>query len=158
MWKPQSLFSLIYNLFSFFLLLLCWGHNVTVTKVLIIYHSWIQPLHHSPLSPSPPIPGIVSTGLIFPLANEHVCIIFLSCSSSYIFSLYLPPPADWSPRTCFAFLVSFFFFFFKKRRHFCLFNIPIQGVLLQHFHVIHIMHMYYITQISSSPLFFSFLP
>jgi hypothetical protein len=34
--------------FSFFFLLLYWGYTVTFTKVLIKYHSWIHPLHHSP--------------------------------------------------------------------------------------------------------------
>jgi hypothetical protein len=42
---------------------------VAFRKVLTmyqIYPSWIHPLHHSPLSPSPPVPGRVSTGLILP--------------------------------------------------------------------------------------------
>jgi hypothetical protein len=36
---------------------LYWEYIVTFTKVLTIYHNWIHPLHHSPLSPLP-IPGI----------------------------------------------------------------------------------------------------
>jgi hypothetical protein len=40
-------------LFRFIYLLLCWGYIVTFTKVLIIYHSWIYPFHHSPLFPLP---------------------------------------------------------------------------------------------------------
>jgi hypothetical protein len=48
--------------------LLYWGYIVTFTKVLTIHHSWIHPLHHSPLSPPSLIPRIVSTGLIFPFS------------------------------------------------------------------------------------------
>jgi hypothetical protein len=51
--------------------LLYWGHIVTFTKVLTIYHSWIHPLHHSPLFPPPPIPGIVSKGLTFPFTYMY---------------------------------------------------------------------------------------
>jgi hypothetical protein len=32
---------------------LYWGYIVTFTKVLTIYHSWIYPICHSPLSPAP---------------------------------------------------------------------------------------------------------
>jgi hypothetical protein len=35
----------------FKLLLLYWMYIVTFTEVLTIYHSWVRPLHHSPLSP-----------------------------------------------------------------------------------------------------------
>jgi hypothetical protein len=48
--------------------LLYWGYIVTFIKVLTIYHSWLHLLHHSLLSPPSPIPGIVSTGLIFPFS------------------------------------------------------------------------------------------
>jgi hypothetical protein len=50
-----------YISFFLFLLLQYWGYIVTFIKVLTLYHSWIHPLHYSPLS----IPGKVSTGLIF---------------------------------------------------------------------------------------------
>jgi hypothetical protein len=33
------------------------GVNVTFTKILTIYHSWIHLLHYSPLFPLTPIPG-----------------------------------------------------------------------------------------------------
>jgi hypothetical protein len=48
-----------------FKLLLYWGYTVTFTKVFTIHHSWIHPLHHSPLFLLLPIPGIVSTTQIF---------------------------------------------------------------------------------------------
>jgi hypothetical protein len=57
-----------------FLKLLYWRYIVEFTKILtmyLIYHSWIHLLHHSPLFPSP-TPGIVSTGVIFPLT--FMCI------------------------------------------------------------------------------------
>jgi hypothetical protein len=44
------------SLLFFFLiivLLLYWVYIVTFTKVVIVFHSWIYPLHHSPLSPLP---------------------------------------------------------------------------------------------------------
>jgi hypothetical protein len=41
-------------LHCFILLLFYWGNNVACTKGLTIYHSWIHPLHHSPLSPLSP--------------------------------------------------------------------------------------------------------
>jgi hypothetical protein len=48
--ERQTFFS--YNFF-----LLCWGYIVAFMKVLTIYqiyHTWIHPLHHSPLSLLPP--------------------------------------------------------------------------------------------------------
>jgi hypothetical protein len=62
---------------------------VAFTKVLLIYqiyYTWIHPLHHSPLSPPPPIPGTVSTGLIFPYT--HMCTQYLH----HIHPLTLSPP------------------------------------------------------------------
>jgi hypothetical protein len=38
-------------LFLIYFLLLYWGYVVTFTEVLTVYHNWIQPLHHAPLSP-----------------------------------------------------------------------------------------------------------
>jgi hypothetical protein len=54
----------------FHLIFYCYGglgYIVAFTKVPTthqVYHTWIHPLHHSPLFPSP-IPAIVSTGLLF---------------------------------------------------------------------------------------------
>jgi hypothetical protein len=55
-------------LFNLFVYLVCWGYTVAFTKVLIIhqiYHTCIHTLHCSLLSLPAPIPGIVSTDLIF---------------------------------------------------------------------------------------------
>jgi hypothetical protein len=62
-------YTFFYILYLFFLCIHnCVGGTLLLfTKVLTIYHSWIHPLHHSPLSLSPPNPGIVSPYLIFPL-------------------------------------------------------------------------------------------
>jgi hypothetical protein len=68
---------------SLFLLLLYWGYIVTFTKVLTICHSWIHPLHHSPLSSLPTIPGIVSADLTFP---------FTYMSTEYFHHIYPPTP------------------------------------------------------------------
>jgi hypothetical protein len=65
--------------------LLLWGYLVIFTKVLPMYHSWIHPLHL--LSPSS-IPGIVSTGFIFPFFHTGVHDI------STIFTLSLCPPPN----------------------------------------------------------------
>jgi hypothetical protein len=47
----------------------------------------ISPLHHSPLSSSPPILGIISTGIFFLL---HICIHSICTSSfeKYLFSSF----------------------------------------------------------------------
>jgi hypothetical protein len=64
-----------YSIFSFFVFYYCVGdtlwhlqkelHKIYILKIYQIYHTWIHPLHPSPLSPSS-IPGIFSKGLIFP--------------------------------------------------------------------------------------------
>jgi hypothetical protein len=60
-------------LFKILLLLLLYcRYSVTFTKILAIYCSWIHSaLHHSPLSLPAPIPGVISTGLIFPFT--YIC-------------------------------------------------------------------------------------
>jgi hypothetical protein len=67
-YQPIHTVVSINYIFSFFKNCAGWGYIVAFTKVLTIYqiyHNWIHPLHNSPLSPSPPIPGIVSTVIIF---------------------------------------------------------------------------------------------
>jgi hypothetical protein len=50
---PCDKVSILFYIFSnFIILLLFWGYTVTFIKVLT-YISWIHPLHHSPLSPFP---------------------------------------------------------------------------------------------------------
>jgi hypothetical protein len=99
--------------------------------------------------PSPCIPGIVSTGLIFPFT--HMCIEYFQhihpLTPFFISSSLLLVSLD---RTCFASLFSDFIK--KKKSHFCLFK----GGSLWHFHV----YMYYNPNwfISSSFLFSTLVP
>jgi hypothetical protein len=59
-WTAFCFFIKSYHMIS----LLHRGYRVTFIKVLTIYHSWVHPPRPSLLSPFPPIPRIVSTGLI----------------------------------------------------------------------------------------------
>jgi hypothetical protein len=66
------------NLYYFFSYTDLLGYTVAFTKVLTmyqIYHTWIHPLHHCPLTPPSPIPRMVSTGIIF--AFTYTCTPFL---------------------------------------------------------------------------------
>jgi hypothetical protein len=94
---------------------------VASTKILKIYHSLIDPIHHSLLSPAPSFPGIVLTHH-FPI-HIHVYTLFALCSHSQ--TLSPPPPIPLVPtspdRTCSALLFSDFVK--EKQQHFCLFNI-----------------------------------
>jgi hypothetical protein len=114
---------------------------VAFTKVLPmyqIYHTWIHPLHHSHLSPTP-IPGTVSTGIIFPFTYMY---------TQYLYHIHLPTPfphllptptgTNTTDRTCSALLFSNFAK--EKKWHFCLFKIATQGISLWHFHVYITMH------------------
>jgi hypothetical protein len=84
----MSILLFIHLIIFIITLLLYLGYIVTFTKVLTIYHSWIHPLHRSPLSP-PPIPGIVSAGLIF---HFHIWVHNIpTIFTSYTLSLYPPP-------------------------------------------------------------------
>jgi hypothetical protein len=78
-------------------LLLSWmGYTVAFTNVLIvyqIYHTWLHLLHTILLYPPPPIPEIVSRGLIF--AFTYMCVH----SFCTIFTL-LWPPAGSVPPSC----------------------------------------------------------
>jgi hypothetical protein len=86
-------------------------------------------LHYSPLSPSPHIPGIVSTGITFLYSYSYTQYLLNihSSSPSYPF-IPLPtyrynlpsPPTLAKDRTCSALLFSDFDFL--KKRHFCLFK------------------------------------
>jgi hypothetical protein len=101
-----------------------------------IYHSWIHPLHHSPLSP--PLPVIVSTGLIFTFT--HMCTWNLHhIHPPTPFPHHFPPPmGTQSPdRTCSALLFSNFVK--EEKWHFCLFKMATLGVSVWYFRV----YMYY---------------
>jgi hypothetical protein len=99
------------NWSMFFLLFLYWGYIVTFTEVLTIYHSCIH-LYIILLYPSCPIPGIVSTGLIFPFI--YICRHYLYHIHPLIhFPHILHPSTGTNPkeRTCSPRL---FFVFVKK--------------------------------------------
>jgi hypothetical protein len=93
------------------------GYNVTFTKVLAIYHSWIHPLYHSPVNSPPAIPGIVATGLIFPFTCmytwyfHHVHLLQAFFVSSPLW-LYQPPRQNLLCLPAIRFC--------KKKWHFCL--------------------------------------
>jgi hypothetical protein len=117
----------------FFSYVMMGGVHCVFTEVLTIYqiyHTWIHSLPHSPLS-FPPIPGIVSTGLIFPFI--YVCT---QCFH-YIHPIPSHLPQD---RTCSALLFCPPVLQFCERKKMTfLFRIATQGVSLWHFHV----YMYY---------------
>jgi hypothetical protein len=119
---------LLYRLFSFLkiviILLLYWGYTVTFTKVLIIYHSLIHPLHHSPLSsPTPFLDSFIRSHFSIFI---HEYIIFIPYESSYTLSLYTPTHWFQLPdRTCSVFLSSIF-----EKRHFCLFKMSLGSFIM----------------------------
>jgi hypothetical protein len=93
------------NCFSVFLVFLfycCagWGYTAAFIKVLTIYYTWIHPLHHSPLSLSPLIPGIVSKAVIFLFAymcRQYLCHIRSPTTLPHLLSpshWYQPPRYD----------------------------------------------------------------
>jgi hypothetical protein len=55
-----------------------------------IYHAWIHLLNHSPSSPPPLIPGVVSTGIIF-------CIYLHVYTFHCTIFIFLPPFPNTSP-------------------------------------------------------------
>jgi hypothetical protein len=112
--------------FSF--LLLCWGYMVAFRKVLKIYHTWIHSFHHSPLSPAPHIPGIVSTGLSFPfiyMCTQYLHYINPPTVPSHILPLPLVPVSP--DRTCSALLFSDFI---KRKKLTFFFNDSYTGSFL----------------------------
>jgi hypothetical protein len=144
---------------TFFPLFFLWwvGYIVAFVKIVTMhqkYHTWFTSstiLVYLPL----PIPGIVSTGLIFPFT--YVCTQYLHCIHPTMpFPHPFPPPtgatAHLHHSTCLPVLFSDFVKKKKKKWHFCLFKIAIWGVSLWHFHV----YVYFITRIGLSLLFFSF--
>jgi hypothetical protein len=90
-----------------FLLTVALRYSVAFTKVLSLYHSWIHPLHHSPLSCI--LPFLESFNRSHCSIFIHEYIIFLPYSPSYTLSLSSPfhryQPPD---RTYFPFLFSTF--------------------------------------------------
>jgi hypothetical protein len=116
---PQSFLLLL----LFFLLLSCWGYIVTFSKVLTmyqIYHSWIQPLYHSPLSPLTLFLEYFQQVSLFHL---HTCVhsIRTIFTLLYPFPTSSPLPLVPTPRQD-LFCPSVHRFCKNKKRHFCLFK------------------------------------
>jgi hypothetical protein len=95
----NKLLLLFCNLFfPFFLLLLCCGYIVAFTKALRIYqmyHIWIHPLHHSPLSLLPPF--LDSFNKTHFSIYIHVYTIFVLYLPSYRLSPHSPHPTGTNP-------------------------------------------------------------
>jgi hypothetical protein len=83
------------SVLPFFLLLLWWmGYSVAFTQVLTmyrVYHAWIHLGNGSSSSSSPPIPRVVSTGIIF--AFTYMCTHF--CTICTILPLFPNTPQHW---------------------------------------------------------------
>jgi hypothetical protein len=105
--KPYIL-VLFFNLLFITVVL---GYIVIVTKVLTIYHSWIHPSIIL-LYPASPIPGVVSTGFIFPFSYvstwyfHHIqppspfpCILYLPTGSNLLLftTTYFKWYRNWGP-------------------------------------------------------------
>jgi hypothetical protein len=75
-WNHQDIALWIWFLFLFiFLIIISFlyeGYIVIFTKDPTIYHRWFHPLHYSPFNRPPIIPGIVSTGLIYPFSYMNI--------------------------------------------------------------------------------------
>jgi hypothetical protein len=75
------LFNLSFLFFLFTYFFYCcsgWGYIVAFTKDITmyqLYHTWVHLLHYFPLYLTLPIPGIVSTGSIFPIT--YMCAQYL---------------------------------------------------------------------------------
>jgi hypothetical protein len=99
-----------------------------------------------------PIPGIVSTGIIFPF--RYMCTQYLHLIHYLTpFPHLLPTPMFQHSPPQTVTIPPFYSLSLFKKWHSCLFKIAIQGVSLWHFHV----YIYIITQIGLS-LFFPFVP
>jgi hypothetical protein len=88
------------NLFFPLFLLPCWGYIVTFIKVLTIYqiyHTWICPLHHSPLSPQPHSWNSFKRSHFS--IYTHVYTVFALYSCSHTLSPHPPPPTGTTPPT-----------------------------------------------------------
>jgi hypothetical protein len=90
--------------FFFFNCCTGWGYIVaftTVPTIYQIYHHWIHPLHHSPLSSPPPIPAVVSTGLIFPFTYMHTQYLhYIHPPTPFLHLLCFPLVSTSPDRTC----------------------------------------------------------
>jgi hypothetical protein len=78
-------------------LLLCWvgvhWHLQKFLQYIEIYHTWIHPLHHSPLSPSPPHSWNSFKRNHF--SFTYMCTQYLHCSLPPMPFSPLPTPSHW---------------------------------------------------------------
>jgi hypothetical protein len=106
----HSLLVFVFSLYCYDV----WGYIVAFTKVITMYQiycTWIHLLNHSPSSSSPPIPGVVSTGIIF--AFRYMCTYFIAPHSPSYPCSSIPPHSHWCQpsrvgRTCSTCLFSSF--------------------------------------------------
>jgi hypothetical protein len=103
---------------TFFLMF--WGYIATFTNVLTIYHSWTHPLRHSHLSFPPPIPGMVSAGLIFPFT--YMCTQNLHHILPR--DLSVPSPDWYQPELLKSVLILSYSRYFAWLKHFTVTNVP----------------------------------
>jgi hypothetical protein len=121
------------------------GVHYGTYKVLTVYHTWIHPLHHSPLSLPPPIPRIVSTDILFPFT--YMCTQYLHHIHPLtpFPHLLLLPPLPTPPRQDLFHPPVIQFFMRKKRRK------KMTFLLVSH------TGSFLLAQFGSSPLFFFYL-
>jgi hypothetical protein len=126
--------GVLYILF-FSTFLLCWGYIVAFTKVLTIYqihHTWIHPLHHFPLFPSPHSWNSFNRSHFS--IYIHVYSVFALYSHPHLPMALSPPPPHlpMGPTSLLSRKVLFctpvLWFYKRKKWHFCLFKIAIHGV------------------------------
>jgi hypothetical protein len=79
-------------IFSFFIILLFyWEHLwLTFTKVLTIYHSWIQSLHHSPLFSCPHSWNSFSMSHLCIFIHEYIIFPLYSLLSPFLYVISVP--------------------------------------------------------------------
>jgi hypothetical protein len=111
---------------SIYFLLLYWGYIVTFTKVLTIFHNWVNTLHHSPLSWKYYWNTFYRSHFSIFIHNY---IIFPWYSPYYMLSLY-PLTSHWCQSPAEPVLPSYFFLLY-----FCKYKIAIQRVSLWHIHI-----------------------
>jgi hypothetical protein len=151
-------------LFLLFFLHCCdgWGYIVAFTKVLTmyqIYHTWIHPFYSSPLSP--PIPGIVSTGINFAFMDMCTHILHHIDPPTYFLYHHPLPLVPAYPYPCEGLVHPPVLKFCRRKKikdinkkttHFLLFEIKVftKGISLWYFHV----YMYYHPNWFVSSIFF----